>query len=570
MNHLFSITSAFLLSVSASFAQVQFADVTQQAGLHFIGKNYGAAVADYNKDGFDDIFAISQSGPCRLYRNNGDGTFTDVAAEVGVAYVGTPNVAGWADVNNDGFLDLFIGNREENNVLYVGSENGTFSNNTFLSGLLTGGKVKALLFADINLDGRIDIYLARLLAENILYLNMGNGQFVNFTNASGAKDSQISMGAIFLDYDNDGDPDLYLTHDANQPNILYQNDGNGYFTDVSSGSGANIGTNGMGVDFADINQDGWLDIYVTNLYGNSLLLNNGNPTGEGVTFTEIADHAGVDDIGMGWGCAFLDVDNDGWADIYAANDSYFAPIPNVLYRNNQNLTFSIIENTPLISLEPGYGIATLDFNNDGKMDIYLANYVGMLGNQLFRNDSPPLNNWVKIKAEGTSSNRSAIGSRVTVEANGLFLVDEIAGSSGYASQSSFTLHFGLGNASQVDKLTIRWPNGLEEVYENLPVNTTHFLTEGEGIFTDAFSPVNGAVEVNATPNPFFDHLNIEQKNGYPQIASVALFDIYGKKIVEKKDVDFPEQWNTTGLLPGVYIMRVNMGGYFSSIKLIKQ
>ena len=108
------------------------------------------------------------------------------------------------------------------------------------------------------------------------------------------------------------------------------------------------------------------------------------------------------------------------------------------------------------------------------------------------------------------------------------------------------------------------------MYENLPVNTTHFLTEGEGIFTDAFSPVNGAVEVNATPNPFFDHLNIEQKNGYPQIASVALFDIYGKKIVEKKDVDFPEQWNTTGLLPGVYIMRVNMGGYFSSIKLIKQ
>lgn len=553
-----------------ALGQIQFSEVTNQTGLKFIGKNYGAAIADYNKDGFDDIFAFSQQAPCRLYRNNGNGTFTNVAPEVGLDYNGTPNVAGWVDINNDGLIDLFIGNREGYNVLYLGMEDGTFTEHTFLSGLLNGSNVKAVLFADVNLDGNIDIYLARINMDNILYLNMGNSQFLNYTNISGTNDHQISMGAVFFDYDNDGDPDLYLTHDANQPNILYQNNGTGHFTNVAAAAGADVAGYGMGVDVADVNNDGWLDIYITNLYDNFLLVNNGDGT-----FSEIAAAAGVNDAGMGWGCTFLDVDNDGWQDIYVANDSYFSPRPNLLYHNKHDLTFDIIsENSPLKSMQPGYGTATLDFNNDGKMDIYLANYIGEIGNQLFRNDSKSENNWVKIKAEGTVSNRSAIGARVTIKSAGKVWTDEILGTSGYATQNSLTLHFGLGQINTIDQLTIHWPNGLEEVYEDLPVNTTYSLVEGAG-FTTPTSELNKEQKlISAFPNPFRDRLLIKTEFPFSENTRVTLLTIHGHLMEESTVVNISAgvnefELNTENIPTGFYLLKLENKGEVEIIKMVK-
>ncbi|HHM21175.1 MAG TPA: CRTAC1 family protein, partial [Bacteroidetes bacterium] len=466
VKHFFPVPFLFFIAWPGWLrTQVAFDEIAEEAGLQLMGKNYGMAIADFDLDGDDDIYAISHGQPCRLFRNNGDGTFTDVATAAGVGYNGTPNTAGWLDADNDGDLDLFVANRDENNVFFLNNGDGTFSDHTFLSGLTAGGRVRALLFSDVNLDGLIDIYLARLLNENILYLNIGNNQFVNFTNASGAVDDQISMGAIFFDYDNDGDPDLYLTHDANQPNILYQNNGDGYFTDVSEVAGADIATNGMGVAAADINNDGYLDVYVTNLGANSLLLNNGDGT-----FSEMATAAGVDDAGMGWGCVFLDADNDGWQDLYAVNDSYFAPFPNAFYHNDHNGGFTRVSGGSVPeSLQPGYGVATADFNLDGLMDMYLANYIGEIGNQLFENTSPAPHHRVQIKLEGSQSNRRAVGARLTLEAGGLVLVRELYGSGGYASQNSYTLHFGLGTATIIDQLTIRWPNGGVEVFSGLSV-----------------------------------------------------------------------------------------------------
>ena len=564
----FLIFTSFLVS-TLGHGQIQFADVTNQSGLAFIGKNYGASTVDYNQDGWEDVFAISHDQPCRLYQNNGNGTFTDVAPALGIDYVGTPNAAGWADVNNDGFLDLLIANRNENNVFYLAKEDGSFVEHTFLSGLLSGGQVRALLFSDVNLDGLIDIYLARINRENIFYLNVGNGQFINFTSASGALDSQISMGAVFFDYDNDGDPDLYLTHDADQPNILYQNDGNGFFTDVSEGSGANIGTNGMGVDVADVNQDGWLDIYVTNLSYNSLLINNGDGT-----FYETGQDAGVGDPGMGWGCTFLDVNNDGWQDIYAANDSYFAPLANILYQNQQDLTFTIVsEGSPLESMQPGYGVASLDFDNDGLIDIYLTNYVGEKGNQLFRNDYSELGNWVKLNLQGTASNRNAIGARVTLEANNMVLVDEILGTSGYATQNSFILHFGLGLYEQVDRLTIRWPNGLEETFEGLPVNANYNFVEGEGAFTTSVNEqLAKEIEVNILPNPFSEQINIEVNEN--DITEISVLDIYGK-VLKYKKLEIPmnnyQLFMEKNAFPtGIYFLKINAENKLKTIKIIKK
>ena len=569
MQHFYSFLF-ILYSSLCSYGQIQYSDVTNQSGLQFLGKNYGAAVGDFNQDGYDDIYAFSHGKPCRLYRNNGNGTFSDVAAEAGVDYVGTPNVAGWVDVNNDGWLDLFIGNRDNFNMFYLGSEDGTFTEHTFLSGLLYGENVKAVLFSDVNLDGNIDIYLARINMENILYLSIGNNQFINYTNLSGTTDNQISMGAVFFDYDNDGDPDLYLTHDSNQPNILYQNDGTGHFTDVSAASRTDVAGFGMGVDIADVNNDGWLDIYITNLYENFLLVNNGDGT-----FDEIGQAAGVDDFGMGWGCTFLDVDNDGWQDIYAANDSYFSDYPNLLYRNNQDLTFGTVsEGSPLSSMEPGYGTVTLDFNNDGKMDIYLANYVGEVGNQLFRNDSPTDHNWVKIKAEGTESNKSAIGARITIETAGQKWTDEIVGTSGYATQNSFTLHFGMGQNNIIEKMTIRWPNGLEEVYENLKVNTTYSLVEGMGFTTPVVEIDQEPDLISVAPNPFNDYLVINTNQEIPKNTNITLLNVYGQVIKDYSSNNIFNdrnefKINTEFLSAGVYLLSVESPEIQETVKLVK-
>lgn len=548
--------------------QMSYSDITSQSNLMFNGTNYGAAVGDYNADGFDDLFVMSQNQACRLYLNNGNGTFSNVAEAAGVDYTGTPTAAGWLDVDNDGNLDLLVATRNENNVLYKSNGDGTFTDHTFLSGLLLGGKVRAMLFADINLDGLIDIYLARLNTDNIMYLNIGNSQFVNFTNLSGTNDTQISMGAVFFDYDNDGDPDLYLTHDADQPNILYQNDGKGYFTDVSAGSGANIGTNGMGVDVADIDHDGWLDIYVTNLSYNSLLHNNGDGT-----FTEIGSAAGVDDPGMGWGCTFIDVNNDGHQDLYAANDSNFAPLPNLLYLNNGDLTFDLIsEGTALASMEPSYGVVELDFDNNGRQDLYIANYGGDKGNQLLRNDSQALGNWVKIKLQGTTSNRLAIGTRITLTVGELVITDELLGSSGYASQNSLTMHHGVGDREIIDELSIRWPNGLTEVFQNLPINTTYSFIEGEGSFTTAHSDVlSPALVSNVSPNPFNQHIQIELAAN--AATSYTLYNSTGKacrKEIHQTPLSNSAHLMHTGHLPaGLYFLLIRQGTQTQLIKMLK-
>ncbi len=469
----------------SAFGQVSFQDISAQAGLTQIGLNYGAAMGDFNNDDLEDIFATRLMDGGMLYQNLGNGNFANITAQSGISTLPSAQFAVWGDVNNDGWLDLFIGARDEGNALYLNNQDGTFTDVAALAGVATGTKVKAVLFADVDMDGWLDIYIARLGLQNILYRNNGSAagaglSFTDITLVSGATDPLISMGAVFFDYDNDGDPDLYLTHDANIPNILYRNNGNGTFSDVSIISGTNIAAMGMGVDVGDINNDGWLDIYITNLGPNTLLLNNGNGT-----FFNIANLAGVADVGMGWGCSFLDFDNDGWQDIYVANDSYFSPYPNLLYRNNGNptalgTTFTIVSmNSPLHSMEGGYGLSCFDYDDDGKLDIYLANYSGSIGNQLFKNNNDNSNNWLKVKTIGVESNRTGIGAKVKLNFGNHMLVDEVSGGSGWASQNSLVQHFGLGTSNVVDLVTVRWPSGIIDSFVNVGANQLLVVTEGE-------------------------------------------------------------------------------------------
>lgn len=505
MEMMLRLTFLLVLSGFSLPAQPLFFDGSAGAGIGHPGRNFGVAFGDYDGDGADDIYISRHNAPNLLYRAIGNGQFAEVAAQAGIAHAGTTNVSAWGDFDNDGHLDLYLGNRDEPNILYHNNGDGTFTNISASAGVNSGHRTRAVLWGDVDRDGYVDLYVANIAAPNYLYHNNGDGTFTDITAAANAQDFGIAMGSLFFDYDNDGDLDLYLTHDANQPNILYRNNGAGHFEDVSVASGANIAAQGMGVDFADINNDGFFDLYITNLYENVLLLNAGDGT-----FTEIGAPAGVDDLGMGWGTVFLDYDNDGNSDIYVANDTYFAPFNNLLYRNLGNETFEVVsEDTPLSSPLAGYGVATGDVNSDGRPDLLLVNAGTNDGNQLFVNGTVNGNHFVKVRLRGTVSNSAAIGARVSVEAGGRVFMDEVCAGMGYASQNSFNLHFGLGGAQQIDRLEIRWPNGQTEVYEDLAVDVHYYFREGEGISTSAEAPERDLLNLLVWPNPVETQLHIQ-------------------------------------------------------------
>lgn len=521
--------SFLLLALMARLlpAQPLFFDGSAGAGIGHPGRNFGVAFGDYDGDGADDIYISRHNAPNLLYRAIGNGQFMEAAAQAGIAHAGTTNVSAWGDFDNDGHLDLYLGNRDEPNILYHNNGDGTFTDISVSAGVNSGHRTRAVLWGDVDRDGYIDLYVANLAAPNYLYHNNGDGTFTDITAAANAQDFGIAMGSLFFDYDNDGDLDLYLTHDANQPNILYHNDGTGHFEDVSVASGANIAAQGMGVDFADINHDDFFDLYITNLYENVLLLSNGDGT-----FAEIGGPAGVDDLGMGWGTVFLDYDNDGYSDIYVSNDTYFAPFDNLLYRNLGNETFEVVsEGTPLTSPMAGYGVATGDVNSDGKPDLLLVNAGSQDGNQLFLNSTENGNHFVKVRLRGTESNAAAIGARVTVEANGQVQMDEVCAGMGYASQNSFTLHFGLGEATVIDRLSIRWPNGAVETYEGLAVDQHYFITEGEGLVTSVHEQAKAPFVFRVWPNPIHEELWLEYgANDQGRGGQLYIFDALGRGI----------------------------------------
>ena len=488
---------ALMAYCGATAQPAYFIDFSEEAGIDNIGRNYGVAFGDYDGDGREDIHISRHLLPNLLYRSIGNGRFIDVADQAGIAHQGTTTTSVWGDIDNDGDLDLYLGNRDESNILYLNNGNGTFSNISESAGVNSVHSTRAVLFGDIDRDSYIDLYVANMNAPNYLYHNNGDNTFTNIVEEANAQDFGIAMGSLFLDYDNDGDLDLYLTHDGNQENILYMNTGDGTFINTSSYSGANISAQAMGVDIGDLNNDGFLDIYITNLYSNELLLNDKDGT-----FSTITSSAGVGDLGMGWGTAWLDYDNDGWQDIYVSNDSYFTPMPNILYRNKGNQTFEIkSDNTPLESRFGGYGLAVGDVNQDGKVDIFQAN-IGDDPNQLFINQALPDNNhWVKMRFHGTLSNAAAIGTKVFVHSNGMIQTDEVCAGSSYASQNSFVLHFGLGQHTIVDKIEIRWPNGLIEEYNNLEVDQLYDITEGEGLVSKTTTLPQSIVSSEVFPVP---------------------------------------------------------------------
>jgi len=438
-----------------------FTDVTEKAGVTGMPQNrygMGVAVGDFDNDGFEDLYVTGYGGNT-LYRNNGDGTFSDVTAKAGVGASAWSTSAGFFDYDNDGRLDLFVARYVE----------WSFEEDRFCGEHKPGGR--AYCHPD-NYQG----------ISNVLYHNNGDGTFTDQSQKAGiANPAGKSLGVAFADFDGDGWPDIYVANDSVQC-FLYRNNHDGTFTDVSLTAGVGFNEDGktfagMGVDFADYDNDGRPDIAVTDLSGQRYLLYRNNGDG---TFTDAADASGVGRATLkysGWSTRLVDLDNDGWKDLFVAQghvmDNIEVTSPNLKYLQpplllrNIRGKFSPVETGSVFKIEwAGRGAAFGDLDNDGDIDIVVAN-IGQKA-YILRNATGNQNGWIGIRARGTKSNRDGIGARVkVVSASGMTQHHTITTAVGYLSASDKRLVIGLG-ADRVGKsIEIRWPSGAVQNFENV-------------------------------------------------------------------------------------------------------
>ncbi|PYT16962.1 MAG: hypothetical protein DMF51_03440 [Acidobacteria bacterium] len=456
-----------------------FVDVTDAAGVaNATGYGNGCTAGDYDNDGDEDLY-VTNFGPSVLYRNNGDGTFTDVTAQAGVANGLYATSAAWADYDNDGRLDLFVAN-------YV---DFTMDDQKFC------GDVRKNRRSYCHPDAYGGL-------PDLLYHNEGGGRFKEVARASGIWDPDgKGLGVVWFDYNNDGNQDLYVANDAT-PNMLYRNDGNGRFTDVTLLAGVCCSEDGkpqsgMGVDAGDLDGDGWQDLFVTNLSNetNEFYRNLG---GKG-PFAIVTYPAGLGEVSLlmsGWGTDMFDFDNDGDLDLVVTNghpmddialDSdiiTYAERP-FLFENDGHGKFADVGRTHgayFNGTDVGRGLATADYDNDGDLDMLIA--TNGRKPTLLRNDGgSAAGHWITLRLVGARCNRDAIGARVTVRAGGHAQVYDTRSSSSYLSQNDMRLHVGLGSAAQVDSIEIRWPEKVKRVEKLGPVGADQFLVvkEGSGI-----------------------------------------------------------------------------------------
>ena len=470
-----------------------FTDVTEKAGLVHSGWGQGVCIGDYDNDGFDDLF-VTYFGKNVLYHNNGNGTFTDVSEKAGVAGDGKRWNTGCAfvDYDRDGYLDLFVAN-------YIDLDLKTApvpeSGPCLYKGVMVACGPPGLIGG-----------------KNILYHNRGNGTFTDVSEKSGIlkANGTYGLGVLTADLDNDGWPDIYVANDSTA-SALYQNKKNGTFRDIALEAGCALSADGkpqagMGISAADYDLDGNLDLVKTNFAGDtpSLYRNLGGANFEDATFQGgLGKHTQY----LGWGCGFFDMENDGWADILICNGHVYPeveqlkteagyPQRKLLYKNLRNGRFDDVSDDagPGISVPvAARGCAFGDFDNDGDLDV-VVNTVNDFP-QLLRCDSTTGSNWIKIKTIGTKSNRSGIGARLRCvtrppeEKNAHSQIDEVRSGGGYFSQNDLRVHFGIGKAEKVELVEIRWPSGQLDTLKDIKPNQVIFVKEGEGIVRSVTFPV---------------------------------------------------------------------------------
>src|ERR1700722_1990033 len=476
----------------------------------------GVAVFDYNNDGNLDIFftngadivTLQKSSPQyrnRLFRNNGDGTFTDVTEQAGLAGTGYDVGVAIGDYDNDGYEDIFVGGVHRN-TLYHNNGNGTFTDVTEKAGLAQPDKEYGPLWSvgaawvDVNNDGLLDLFVVNYMSwdvnkepdckwegkpeychpklykplPNQLFLNNGNGTFTDVSAKSGIRAHLgKGMGVGVADYDGDGLPDIFVANDK-VFNFLFHNKGNARFDEVAFETGVALPEqgnviSGMGADFRDLNNDGLPDITLVGLDNETFpVYRNDGKLG----FTDVTAKSGMALLSApmaGYSANIADFDNDGWKDIFVSRGHVQSPNmagrqvidqPNTVFRNLEGNKWSALTEDAGFAVQPPRrhrGAAVGDFNHDGKLDVVVTALSAPA--EIWMNDSPDSNHWLEIALEGTKSNRDGIGARIRVSAGGFVQFNHMSTAAGYASSSAAPVHFGLGGARVAEEIEIRWPSG---------------------------------------------------------------------------------------------------------------
>jgi hypothetical protein len=487
-----------------------FTNVTATAGLTHVQAGSsgtqpmtgGAVAGDFDGDGLVDLFFTRLDRADVLYRNTGDG-FVDVSAAAGFTQVLPTSGAAAGDIDNDGDLDLYVmGSETTRHYLYINDGAGHFSEQAVARGAAISSsglnrRGQGVAFGDYDRDGYLDILTSdhsrpTATSGSRLLRNLGAadpGRFEDVTHAAGldvyrqplaVPDTAYRFVPMFSDVDRDGHTDILFAADS-RTSQLFWNNGDGTFTDGTLPAGVGTDKSGMGTALGDYDRDGDLDWFITAIFdtpflgvhpGNRLYRNNGNRT-----FTDVTTAAGVRNSGWGWGAAFFDYDNDGHLDLMATDGfiSGFTADPTILWRNNADGTFTDVSlASGVTDTGQGRGLLTLDYDSDGDLDVAIANYAA--APILYRNDGGNDANWLRVKTQGTVSNRDGIGAVVTVTPDlndaDEYLVWEISAGGSYLSQSETVAHFGLGDfAGRVDLVTVQWPSGILQEFTNVAVNS---------------------------------------------------------------------------------------------------
>ncbi len=540
-------------SVPAASSLPQLVDITKSTGINFShlsspeakyvveSMSGGVALIDYNRDGWPDIYFTNapsvemalagKKARSALYRNNHDGTFTDVSDQAGVATPCWAMGASVGDYNNDGWPDLLV-TCFGGVVLYRNNGNGTFTDVTKQAGLGNDTLwAMGAAFGDYDNDGWADLFVDHYVDLNLndlptfgsrptckyhaidvqcgprglkgspdnLYHNNGDGTFTDVSKQAGVDDAQGLYGltAVWHDFNADGRLDLFVDNDG-EPTYLYRNDGNGHFTDIAYNAGVAVDQDGnaqanMGTALGDYNHTGRFSIAIThfNEQYTALFRNDGN-----MNFTDVSYASGIAQSTttyVGWGDEFFDIDNDGWDDFFMVNGHVYPQVdsigmdskfrePKLLFQNLRNGKFLNVSKQvgPAIQeLQVSRGVAMGDLFNNGKLDLVIENLEG--APMILAPQGGPANHWISLQLEGTKSNRLALNARVTATAGDLVQTKEVLSGGSYLSQNDLRIHFGLGSHDRAEKLDILWPDGAKQVFSNVSADHFYQITEGKDI-----------------------------------------------------------------------------------------
>ena len=538
------VAQGILIRLVRADTNIQFVNVTQEAGIHWkhvdgrSGQKYfmetlgaGAAFFDYDTDGDPDLYFVngaplpgyvSSEIPTNcLYRNNGDGTFTDVTEKAGVGDTGYGHGCAVGDYNNDGTLDLYVTNYGGNR-LYRNNGDGTFTEVAESAGVTEPRWSTGCAFADYDRDGNLDLYVVNYIVFDIdenpwcgfkekgiraycepdnftaqsdtLYRNNGDGTFTDVTKTAGIHNTTgKGLGVVWGDYNNDGTPDIYVANDSTE-NLFYHNNGNGTFEEVGFMVGValsedGVAENGMGTAFGDWNNDGWLDLTVTNYAQQTNTLYHNDADGFFTDATITTKTAQLTYPYLGWATAFIDYNNDGYQDLFVANGHLHENLAelgqegtygqrNLLFRNNANGTFTEVSETLGAGMkleDVSRGATFADYDLDGDIDIVVTN--SNTAPRLLRNDGGNQRNYLQIRLTATNGSTDAIGARVKITTGTVTQTREVRSGDGYLSQQDLTLHFGIGDYKQVDSIEVQWQNGTKQLVGSVSPNRVLSLEE---------------------------------------------------------------------------------------------